>query len=87
MLGECGERIYSLLESGGDVARDADYLEQAITAKEYFDIGYKSAWNWIERVEKVLKTPSAKELCGLLKKTDSASWWNGLKEDVEKLKY
>jgi hypothetical protein len=35
----------------------------------------------------VLKTPSAKELCGLLKKEDSKTWWNGLKEDVEKLRY
>ena len=87
LLGECGEKVYSLLENGGQLAKDADYLEQAITAKEYYDIGYKSAWEWIERVSQVLVTPSAKQLCELLKKTDSKTWWSGLKEDVSKLKY
>ncbi|MDP3742591.1 MAG: HD domain-containing protein [Candidatus Micrarchaeota archaeon] len=87
LLGECGEKVYSLLENGGEIARDADYLEQAITAKEYYDIGYKSAWDWIERIEKVLKTKTARDLCALLKKTDSKTWWQGLKEVVEKLKY
>lgn len=87
LLGECGEKVYSLLENGGEIARDADYLEQAITAKEYYDIGYKATWEWIERVSQVLKTETARELCELLKKTDSKQWWKGLKEDVEKLRY
>ncbi len=87
LLEECGEKVFALLENGGDIAKDADYLEQAITAKEYFDIGYKGAWNWIERVSQVLQTKTARELCELLKKTDSNEWWRELKEDVERLKY
>ncbi len=85
LLGENGEKVLKLLCEESDVAKDADYLEQAITAREYLDIGHKGALDWIERVSKVLKTKTAKELCEELKKTDSNSWWQGLKQDVSKL--
>jgi len=62
------------------VAKDADYLECAIQAKEYWDVGYKKAKNWIDNVGKVLKTKSAKEIFGLIKKSDSLGWWKGLKK-------
>ncbi|HII38412.1 TPA: HD domain-containing protein [Candidatus Micrarchaeota archaeon] len=86
---ELGKKTLDLLEDESDkqIAKDADYLEAAITAREYFDVGYKDTWDWIERVSQVLKTPTAKRLCELLKKTDSGDWRKGLKEDVSKLKY
>ncbi len=62
------------------VAKDADYLECTIQAKEYLDIGYKKAENWIDNVGKVLKTKSAKEIFKLIKKSDSLGWWKGLKK-------
>ena len=62
------------------VAKDADYLECAIQAKEYLDIGYKKAENWIDNVGKVLKTKSAKEIFKLIKKSDSLDWWKSLKK-------
>jgi len=62
------------------VAKDADYLECAIQAKEYLDIGYKKAEDWIDNVGKVLKTRSAKEIFKLIKKSDSLGWWGGLKK-------
>ncbi|NYZ75618.1 HD domain-containing protein [Candidatus Micrarchaeota archaeon] len=86
---EVGGELLELLGSEEDktIFKDADYLEMAVTAREYYDVGYKDAWDWIERVSQVLKTKTAKQLCELLKKTDSGDWWKGLKEDVAKIKY
>ncbi|MBU2523904.1 HD domain-containing protein [Patescibacteria group bacterium] len=57
------------------IARDADLLEAAFQAKEYFDIGYKSCKNWIDNSKKLLKTKSAKALIKELEKTDHSDWW------------
>jgi putative hydrolase of HD superfamily len=62
------------------IAKDADYLECAIQAKEYFDIGYKKTEDWINNVGKALKTKSAKEIFTLIKNSDSLDWWKGLKK-------
>lgn len=64
----------------GIVARDADYLECVVQAKEYIETGYKSAQNWIDNIRKLLKTDSAKKLMDLVEKTDSKSWWKDLKK-------
>ena len=86
---EVGGELLELLQGEEDkeILKDADYLEMAISGREYYDVGYKDAWDWIERVSQVLKTKTAKQLCELLKKTDSSNWWKGLKEDTAKLKY
>jgi putative hydrolase of HD superfamily len=63
----------------GNIAKDADSLEVAITAKEYMEQGYSMAENWIERSGKRLVTESAKKLHEVLKKTNPNDWWNGLK--------
>lgn len=65
----------------GIVAKDADWLEMAITAKEYVEKGYSGAQNWIDNVEKALETDSAKEILKLVKESDfTNSWWQGLKK-------
>ena len=61
------------------IAKDADLLECAIQAKEYLEQNYKDCENWIYNVGKKLKTKSAKEILKLIKKTNSNSWWYGLK--------
>lgn len=61
------------------IAKDVDLLECAIQAKEYLDKGYKEAQDWINNVEKGLKTKSAKEILRIVKKTNSNDWWKGLK--------
>lgn len=66
------------------VAKDADLLECAIQAKEYVEIGYKDAQNWIDNVTKRLKTKSAKKILDLVKRTDSNEWWKGLKNIKDK---
>jgi len=63
----------------GIIAKDADWLEQAFQAKEYADLGYKSAEDWINNVEKALETKSAKLLLAQMKKVKFTDWWQGLK--------
>jgi putative hydrolase of HD superfamily len=59
-------------------AKDADYLEQAVAAKEYIDIGYKGCINWIENIKKALMTNSAKELLKEIERMDRNEWSRGL---------
>lgn len=67
------------------VAKDADYIDQAVTAKEYIDIGYKACQDWINNIRKALKTKTAKQILDIIEKTDRNSWWQGLKELKEVL--
>ncbi len=60
------------------VAKDADWLECAIQAKEYMDSGYKLSKDWIDNVRNALKTKSARKLLDAVEKSES--WWKGLKK-------
>jgi putative hydrolase of HD superfamily len=64
----------------GIIAKDADWLEQAFQAKEYIDIGHKSAVGWINNIEKALETKSAKIILKEMKKTEFSDWWQELKK-------
>ncbi|MBN2566967.1 HD domain-containing protein [Candidatus Woesearchaeota archaeon] len=63
----------------GIIARDADLLECAVQAKEYIETGYTGCSDWIGNVRKLLKTESAKRILDAVEKTDSESWYRGLK--------
>jgi len=86
-LGKFGNKIFEFWEaaefqknSAGKIAKDADLLEQAITAKEYIEKGYKYAQDWIDNIAKKLKTASAKKLLKDLRKSNSNNWWQGIKK-------
>lgn len=64
----------------GIVSKDADYVECALQAKEYFDEGFKEAWSWIENISKVVKTETAKNLIEQLKNSSSKEWFKKLKQ-------
>lgn len=68
----------------GLIARDADMLETAFQAKEYLDLGHKACQDWIDNVEKCLKTKSAKIILKSLKNTQFTDWWRGLKNRSRK---
>ncbi len=68
------------------IVKDADYLECALQAREYFDLGFKECWDWLERAGKTLRTKTAKRLFRELKKTPSDAWWKGLKQNVSEIK-
>jgi putative hydrolase of HD superfamily len=79
----------SFIEHSRDVSpvvKDADYLECALQAREYFDLGFKECWDWLERAGKTLRTKTAKKLFRELKKTSSDAWWKDLKQDVSEIK-
>ena len=62
------------------IAKDCDYLECALQAKEYKDLGYLDCQDWINNVRKVIKTKTAKKILDLIEKEPSNSWWQGLKK-------
>lgn len=66
--------------TAGLIAKDADYLEQAVAAREYVTQGFASAENWIDNIEKALTTTSAKALLKLLRGTSPTDWWKDLKK-------
>lgn len=86
-LGEFGERILGLWKQveekntpAGRLAKDADYLEAAVTGKEYVEQGHPYAQDWINAVAKAVKSESAKILVEELQRADSNAWWQGLKK-------
>ncbi|MDD4012876.1 MAG: HD domain-containing protein [Candidatus Omnitrophica bacterium] len=60
------------------VARDADILECLVQAKEYADLGYKSAKKFFRKAPSHLKTKSAKKLWNDTSSWDSSTWWEKL---------
>ncbi|MDD2515664.1 MAG: HD domain-containing protein [Candidatus Gracilibacteria bacterium] len=62
----------------GNIAKDADYLEQAFQAKVYVETGYKEAQIWIDNVGKSLKTESAKKLWKELQTSSFSDWCRGM---------
>jgi putative hydrolase of HD superfamily len=68
----------------GIIAKDADWLETAFSAKELYDLGNKLAMDWIDNVEKALETDSAKELIKTMKAVKFTDWWIGLKKVLYK---
>lgn len=68
------------------IAKEADYLEVAFQAKEYYEQGYKDGMNWVNNVERVLTTKSAKALMKQLKKTSYNDWWKDLKNVPKTIK-
>jgi len=85
---EIGNEIFQLQEELRErttkeaiVAKDADWLEQAIQSKIYVETGYKGCEKWIDNVEAALGTDSAKEILAEIKKNPDFLnlWWQDLK--------
>lgn len=64
----------------GIISKDADWLEQAFQAKEYFDLGYTSAKQIMGNVGEAVETDSAKKIYSQMKKKKFTDWWDGLKK-------
>lgn len=82
-LGAIGESIFELwlrVEKKSDqaalIAKDADYLEMAVTAHEInHRRGTKQAQAWIEDAKRLLTTKSGKELLSLIEASNPDEWW------------
>lgn len=86
-LGEVGGEVLALWQefeaeetNAAQIAKDADRLEQALTAKEYMERGYPFAKNWIDNIRKVLYTETALRWLEAILEMDSHDWWQNLKE-------
>jgi 5'-deoxynucleotidase YfbR-like HD superfamily hydrolase len=64
----------------GIIARDADLLEYGFQAKEFMVKGYKDAEIWLDNINKLVKTPTAKKLATQLYDSNPNEWWKGLKK-------
>lgn len=62
------------------IAKDADLLELALQSKEYLELGYEGKQNWLNNIEKSLKTKTAKQIFKAIKKGSLNDWWQGLKK-------
>jgi len=80
-----GKELHDLLDGDHDdslersVARDADFLEVIMQAKEYMEQGHAGCQNWIDNATKCLKTESAKRLRDVIVSTRSTEWYENLK--------
>lgn len=84
-----GEELFQLQEEKrnrntkeGIVAQDADWLEIAVQAKIYSELGYKGCEKWIDNVEEALETKSAKEILAEIRGNPDFlnCWWRDLKK-------
>jgi len=72
-------RLQSLSGKEQEILKDADYLECAIQAREYAEIGHKGAESWIPSIGEKLRTRSAKKIYASMKGMSPGAWWSGLK--------
>ncbi len=84
-LGATGKQILDMWRNyeyrntrAGVIARDADWLEHAVNARELIEQGYADAEVWVQNVEKLVRTPSAKRLAAALYKATPSEWWKKL---------
>ena len=68
----------------GIIAKDADWLEAAFSAKEHYDLGNTLAIDWVTNVGKAIETDSAKGIFEEMTKTRFTDWWTGLKKMLYK---
>lgn len=70
----------NLNTTAGIIVKDADFLEQSFKAKEYIELGYQTATNWLYNAENKLQTKSAKSLHAMLMQNQTSDWWQNLKK-------
>ena len=63
------------------LAHDADQLELILALKECKDTGSRYADEWLGFAIRRLQSETAKELAGVILKTDSSLWWFSDKSD------
>jgi len=61
------------------IIEDSFQLEMALESKELIEIGFIKAEEWLKRINKVIRTSSAKILFSQIIKTEPSSWWQDLK--------
>lgn len=86
-IGKAGEAIRELwyeaeerTSSASLIAKDADLLDVAVSAREYMSSGFPAAEDWYVNAGTLLQTEHGKRLWVELGKADPNAWWRGLKK-------
>lgn len=89
-LGKIGAQILARWKNNahqdseaGIIAKDADLLEMAVTAKEYISRGYPEAYDWIDNISRCLKTKSAINFLQEIINSNPDNWWKNLKKELD----
>ena len=61
--------------SAGKIAKDADTLEMALTAREFELKGHPDARQWIVAARLRMQTESGKALLAIVENADPSEWW------------
>ena len=84
-LGNAGKTILEMWNEienantkAGRIAKDAEILEMAFTARELIVRGNKDAQFWIDGLRSKLRTKSGKDLLEITNKSDTGAWWKNL---------
>ncbi len=59
----------------GKILKDADFLENALTAKEYMEQGNIQAKQWLENIERKLKTKTGRKIFQEILKSSPYKWY------------
>ena len=74
------EEVENGSSQAGVIAKDAEVLEMAFTARSLVLKGNTAAQLWIDNVSHRLNTESAKRLLGLLNESDPHEWWKRISQ-------
>jgi putative hydrolase of HD superfamily len=81
-LDQVGQKILEMWKAvdtqstpAGIIAKDAEKLEMAFTAREVMIRGNADAKYWLETLTPLLKTSSAKTLLSIVTTADPCEWW------------
>ena len=84
-LGDVGKNILEMWNeientnsTAGRIAKDAEILEMAFTARELIVRGNKDAQSWINGLRSRLHTKSGRGLLEIINKSDPGAWWKKL---------
>ena len=72
------EEVENTNSEAGRIAKDAEILEMAFTARELIVRGNRDAQSWIDNLKKRLQTKSGKELLDNINHADPSTWWKKL---------
>jgi putative hydrolase of HD superfamily len=84
-LGDAGTHIFRMWKQvdeqstqAGKIAKDAEILEMAFTARELVVRGNRDAQAWIKSSAKRMKTKWGRKLLKIVNKSDPGEWWKGI---------
>ena len=87
LLGEFGKEYIELMDEynarttpEAKLAKQIDYLECVMQAREYMDAGYTHAKEWLDKTKPKITDPDCKKIFRHLSDKKAAYWWEGLKK-------